>query len=198
MKPKTKRKLFSIAVITICLSIAGTGTLAYFTDSTTAHNVITTGGVDIEIVETRIGANGETEPFVNNITGVMPGESVSKIVCIENCDEPAWIRVMVNISGQFADGTAMWGSQLWPINLDFDQTSWTYCEEDNYWYYKEIVGTDKTTAPLFQNVKFDEAMPNEYQDCTVYIDVKAQAVQAANNKDGIWPSEDEIIPYDAN
>ena len=53
MKKHTKRKLFSLAVIAMCLSIVGTGTLAYFTDSTTAHNVITTGNIDIELIETK-------------------------------------------------------------------------------------------------------------------------------------------------
>ena len=34
---------------------------------------------------------------------------------------------------------------------------------------------------LFTEVAFAETMPNEYQDCTVEIDISAQAVQVKNN-----------------
>ena len=46
-----KKRLFSLAVIVICLSIAGAGTLAYFSDQTVAHNVITSGNIKIDLLE---------------------------------------------------------------------------------------------------------------------------------------------------
>lgn len=46
-----KRKLFAGAVIAICLSLIAYGTLAYFTAEDTARNVITSGGIDIQLRE---------------------------------------------------------------------------------------------------------------------------------------------------
>ena len=44
-----KRKLLILSVLAICVAIVAAGTLAYFTAEDTAHNVITSGGVDIEL-----------------------------------------------------------------------------------------------------------------------------------------------------
>src|SRR5699024_11934074 len=55
--------------------------LAYFSDDVTAHNVITTGGVEVKLIETTDG--GETFP-VEGITGVMPGQTVTKVVTVDN------------------------------------------------------------------------------------------------------------------
>ena len=44
-----KRKLLLLSVMVICIAIAAVGTLAFFTTDAIAHNVITTGGVDIEL-----------------------------------------------------------------------------------------------------------------------------------------------------
>ena len=44
-----KRRAFAAALIVICLAISAIGTLAYYTAEERAHNVITTGGVEIEV-----------------------------------------------------------------------------------------------------------------------------------------------------
>ena len=46
-----KKKIFYIAIIAICLSIITGGTLAYYTATDTARNVITSGGVDVKVAE---------------------------------------------------------------------------------------------------------------------------------------------------
>ena len=46
-----KKKIFAVMMVLICLAIAATGTLAYFTSEETAHNIITTGAVDIDLEE---------------------------------------------------------------------------------------------------------------------------------------------------
>ena len=45
-----KKKLLLLAAVIACIAIAVTGTLAYFSADDTAHNVITTGGVNIKVV----------------------------------------------------------------------------------------------------------------------------------------------------
>lgn len=46
-----KKKILFIAAVVVCIAIAAAGTLAYFTSERTAHNVITTGKIDIEVIE---------------------------------------------------------------------------------------------------------------------------------------------------
>ena len=180
-----KKKIFAIAVITACLAVMASGTLAYFNSSETAHNVITSGGIDIAIVETKADKETGTEvPYPDKpITGVMPGESVSKIVTVKNLETSgdAWIRVMVNVTGRFADDTAIMPDQLGVIGFEPNLTYWAYDEEEGYYYHKEPVAPGELTAPLFKEIKFAPEMGNEYQNCTVEVIVDAQAVQSANN-----------------
>ena len=180
-----KKRIVAIAVIGICLAVVGYGTLAFFTDEAVAHNVITTSGINIEIVQTqRDDATGTEVPSPDEpLRGVMPGQRVSKIVTVKNNEQSsaAWIRVMVNVTGQFADGTAMMPDQIQVISFEPNATYWLYDEDEGYYYHKEPVGSGEQTAPLFKEVKFATEMGNEFQGCTVYIDVSAAAVQAANN-----------------
>lgn len=65
-----KRKILILSVLAILLAILAANTLAYFTADTAAHNVITTGNVDIALNE---WANEErTERFEKQIN-VLPG-----------------------------------------------------------------------------------------------------------------------------
>ena len=52
-----KKRIFLYAIVGICLSVAISGTLAYFTDEEVAHNIITSGGVNIEVIEKTQGSN---------------------------------------------------------------------------------------------------------------------------------------------
>lgn len=76
-----KRKLLILSVLAICVAIVAAGTLAYFTAEDTAHNVITSGGVDIELKEWADEA--KQTPF-EDVTGIMPGVTVTKIAEIKN------------------------------------------------------------------------------------------------------------------
>ena len=90
-----KKRIFLYAIVGICLSVAITGTLAYFTDEEVAHNIITSGGVNIEVIEKTQGSNDVLVDFPQEgIKGVMPGKKVSKIVQVKNTgNNDAWIRI---------------------------------------------------------------------------------------------------------
>lgn len=195
-----KKRILAIGVAIICLSVIGYGTLAFFTDEAVAHNVITTGGIEVEIRETTDQsdpATGEPLPF-QDLTGVMPGKSVSKIVQAKNVGtSDAWIRVLVDIRITESDPEApdsgsslpliIPGTDINAIQLDFNlgegKNQWTL-GEDGYYYYNSPIGVKEGTnytEPLFENVKFAPQMDNTYQGCKVMIDVFVEAVQAANN-----------------
>lgn len=181
-----KRKFLILSVLAIMVAILAANTLAYFTADTKAHNVITSGGVDIELKE---WANEDrTEPFENR-TGVMPGTEVTKIAEVTNTGTaPVWVRVQVTLDVYAADE-----SQLSPeyVTIDFNETDWTYFEW--YYYYNRALAPGETTEPLFTTVTFAPTMGNEYQNSTAYVEVKAGAVQSDNNgTDALsaagWPS----------
>ncbi|MBQ2960404.1 MAG: hypothetical protein IJE09_04185 [Oscillospiraceae bacterium] len=173
----SKKKTLLLIAIIICLCFAVGGTLAYFSGSETAHNVITTGNVSIVLKEQARTENG-LDDFTNP-TGIMPGAEVSKIVTVENDGAAAaWIRVKVAKSVVLAEGKE--GEiDLSLITLDINTEDWT--EQDGYYYYNDPVLPYTATEPLFTTVSFDVGMGNLYQNSEAHIDVVAEAVQVANN-----------------
>lgn len=169
-----KRKILILSVLAICIATLAAGTLAYFTSEGKAHNVITTGGVEIAVQE---WADMEkTKPF-ENLTGVMPNATVTKIAEVKNTGaSDAWVRVKVekNIKLQ-GEGTPDTGL----VELTLNTTDWT--ERDGYYYSTKALKPGEVTAPIFTAVTFGTAMGNEYQNATATVDVFAQAVQTANN-----------------
>ena len=180
-----KRKLLILSVLAICVAMLAGGTLAFFTSEDKAHNVITTGGVEITLQEWADEA--KTTPF-KDLTGVMPNTTVTKIAEIRNTGvSDAWVRVKVekNIKLQ-GDGTPDTGL----VELKLNTVDWT--EKDGYYYYNKILKPGEITAPVFTSVSFAADMGDEYQDAAATVDVFAQAVQIANNGDTVltaqgWP-----------
>lgn len=169
-----KRKLLILSVLAICLATLAAGTIAYFTSEGKVHNVITTGGVEIAVQEWADEA--KTAPF-EDLTGVMPNTTVTKIAEIKNTGaSDAWVRVKVekNIRLQ-GDGTPDTGL----VELKLNTVDWT--EKDGYYYYNKILKPGEVTAPVFTSVSFAADMGDEYQNATATVDVFAQAVQTANN-----------------
>lgn len=169
-----KKKLLILSLAAICLAITAIGTLAYFTSEGTAHNVITTGGVEITVQEW--ADEGKTKPF-EDLTGIMPGMTVTKIAEIKNTGaSDAWVRVKVekniNLQGEGTSDTSL-------VELTLNTADWT--EKDGYYYYTKVLKPGEVTAPIFTAVTFKPDMGNEYQNATATVDVVAQAVQTANN-----------------
>lgn len=183
-----KRKLLILSVLAICLANFAAGSLAYFTSEGKAHNVITSGGVEIAVQEW--ADEDKTQPF-EDVTGVMPDTTVTKIAEIRNTGEStAWVRVKVEKAIQLAGSGR---PDLSVVQLDINTEDWTD-GGDGYYYYNKQLRPGKVTAPLFTSVTFRADMGNEYQKSTATVDVLAQAVQTANNGDTVtdakgWPAE---------
>ena len=206
-----KKKVLTMAAIAICASVAATGTLAYYTASDTAHNVITSGGVTIEVVETMKDAEGNITEFPTTpVAGVMPGASVSKIVSVQNTGEnDAWVRVHVDTVihkaprvSAFNDLLPLEVDGVEMITYDFNTTDWEQIG-DYFFYWKPVPPVELddqgnviagVTETLFENVSFAKEMGNDYQNCRIEINVEAEAIQVDNNElaDGaditsVWP-----------
>jgi len=169
-----KKRLLSIAVVLMGLAILSMGTLAYFTDEATAHNIITSGDVNIELKE---WADAEkTKPF-EKVDGVMPGETVTKIVEVANIGTgDAWVRMKVTKEIQGPLNSAKEADELLTLVNIGDQ--WEL--QDGYYYYKEPLKAKATSQPLFEAVKLETSMNDRFQSSTVKIDVTAEAIQSDN------------------
>ena len=182
-----KRKLLILSVLAICIATLAAGTLAYFTSEGKAHNVITTGGVKIAVQE---WADEEKTKSFEDVTGIMPGMTVTKIAEIKNTGaSDAWVRVKVEksikLQGEGTPDTAL-------VELNLNLTDWTQ-GKDGYLYYNKVLKPGEVTEPLFTAVTFNVTMGNEYQNATATVDVVAHAVQTANNGDTVmdakgWPN----------
>lgn len=188
----TKKRVALIAAIVCCLTLAVAGTMAYFTTEETAYNVISSALLDMELHDETL-EDGELVPFPDpeeGISGVMPGDVVSKVVYVENVGTAdMYVRIKLENSVVGADGEKL---SFEKISLNLDKENWTYNKEDGYYYYNEALTPEQSTTELFTEVKFAEEMGNEYQECTVKIDVSAQAVQSKNNGENVfeaagWP-----------
>lgn len=196
MKASVKKKLIAAAlIVAACGAMFGTGTLAYFAVDGTATNVITTGGIAIDLIEKMEQADGTLVDFPKDgVTGIMPGQSVSKIVSVENTGpNSAWVRIkveaeMVNQQGEtlaleVGDGKAMDITVL---------EGWTD-GGDGYFYFDKKVKPGRSTTVLFEEVRFNAQMDNSYQNSTATLTVKAEAVQTDNNGETVmeaagWPN----------
>ena len=187
-----KKRIFAFAVMLICLSVLASTTLAYFTDVGTARNVITSGGVSIQLVEQQLVGDRLVD-YPNQPIAAMPGKVVSKIVTVKGLEQAAWIRMNYTVTVLDAAGDAMEipAAELEKlIVIAADAENWTY--RDGWWYCNQPVSAGESTKPLFDKVTFSLDMGNAYQESTVYIDITAQAVQKANNGETVldaagWP-----------
>lgn len=190
-----KKKILFIAAVVVCIAIAAAGTLAYFTSERTAHNVITTGKIDIEVIEKTLDEDGTLIDWPETgITGAMPGTEVVKQVRVKNvATAEAWVRV--KLGAQITNPAGETLKQEGAIDYPIASTSWVK-GADGYYYYTEKLAPGAETANLIEKVIFAPGMGNEYQNCTVVLTVTAEAVQVAHNGETVmeaagWPESAE-------
>lgn len=187
-----KRKLLLLSVMVICIAIAAVGTLAFFNTDAVAHNVITTGGVNIELHE--YADKACTTDYDTNKTGIMPGMTVDKYarIALAEGSADAWVRVRFEKKITFAAGNEHAEGKT--PNLDLVELTipegWS--DGRDGWYYLEAPLTSNTPVFALTSVTFNKDMGNEYQGATATVDIVAQAVQKANNGDSAltaqgWP-----------
>lgn len=192
-----KKRILATAIVLICFSILASGSLAFYTASDTARNVITSDGVDIRVEEWQRTLDGVIPYPTETPIEVMPGVTVSKIATVKNNDAVVYIRARFTVVVTQKDGTVI---ELEPqalndiISVNVNEENWLRKDGDGqWWYYNDSVETGASTEAFFTEVVFDGPnMTNEYQNCKVEILVTAQAVQKANNGNNVmeaagWP-----------
>lgn len=185
-----KLKLTVVALVAIIITLLSQGTIAYYSTVGKAANVITSGGVNLQIIET----TAQGTPFPEEGVYVMPGDVVSKQVTIKNVSEhPFYLRVKI-VYG--VNSTALTAEECFKLNVN--NTDWTY--SDGWYYYTAALAPDEITPAIFSNVEIvGKKVDNSYLNKTLMLTVDAQAVQSENNPapDGDitlvtgWPAEVE-------
>ncbi len=176
---KIRRIALICAIVILCISGALYGTIAYITAIDTATNVITTGDIKLKLIESAKAEDGSFVPF-EDVSGVMPGTSASKIVEVKNTgSKPAFVRVKVTKSAEIKPENSE-EVDLSLITMDIDEENWTL-KDDGFYYYNSPLEAGETTAPLFKNVFFSKDMDNVFKNATIKIGVTAYGVQTANN-----------------
>ena len=178
-----KRKLLFVVLAMALAAITAVGTIAYYTDTDTAHNEMKMGDLDIRLDEWADKPDeGEPVPFPENgLIGIVPGTQVTKIAEIANIGSSyVWLRVSVEKDVTLAEGT----DETEPVNtelitIDFNTEAWEFY--NGFYYYKTPLAPGETTEPLFTQVAFAPDMSNMYQNAAAGINVRAYAVQHAGN-----------------
>ena len=178
---KAKSRLLLIAIAAILVTVLTQPTLAYYTTIGKATNVVTSGDIQLMIHETT--ADGSQFPAEG--VYIIPGDIVSKRVCVENvCGHPFYLRVKL-VSG--STNQALSADEC--MKMDIDSTNWTY--RDGYYYLNRILQPGETTPALFTQVEIvGSKMDQTHVGSMLSLTVNAYAVQSENN-----PAEH---PWDAS
>lgn len=180
-----KKRVFVAAVIVVCIAMLAAGTLAYFTDEVETHNIITSGEIDISLFEqVEEGAeairNEDGEVIGYRFSDVLPGKTVQKQVqVLSNTAQQAWVRVQLSHTIT-KDGKVLPKEKNGVEMVQYTVNS-KWVKIGDWYYYPTPLNGGSSTEPVIETVKFAEEMDNAYQNATVTMDVKAQAVQVKNN-----------------
>lgn len=182
-----KKRLLSLALMTIFISLMALGSAAYFTVEGRATNVITTGTVELILTETSTDGTVVKDED-NNFIGlyfdkVMPSQTLDKHPVVENTGTQAfWLRVKVQPSMTASDGKTALPADVLDFNglvTEGEAAPWMYDGKGWYYYTAPVAVGEK--VELFSSVTLSPQMGNEYQDSTGLIEIQAQAVQTKNN-----------------
>ena len=169
---KAKSRLLAIALAAILATVLTQPTLAYYATIGRATNVVTSGGIQLQIHEKT--ADGSDFPAEGVF--VIPGDIVSKQVSIENvCAHPFYLRIKL-VSG--ANNQTLSPNDC--LKLDINTRFWTY--RDGYYYYNLILQPGETTSALFTQVEIvGSQVDRSHIGSALHLTVNAYAVQSENN-----------------
>ncbi len=203
---KKRTKLITAAVSLGALMTVG-GTLAWFTDSETATNKVTTGNVNVKITEAlpteaqqAEGGFTATANELEGITyeGIEPGTVIPKDPVIQYIGiSDAYVRYKVEVSGIPEDNVKFIKNEVITNMADDYIYSTEIFEKGDFVTHGESVNE---AVPFFTEVKFLGG--NELVDLhDISITIKADAIQADNlpdvDNDGKITKKDIKAAFDA-
>jgi predicted ribosomally synthesized peptide with SipW-like signal peptide len=166
-----KKKTATLVIATGLIGAIGIGsTLAYFTDSESASNIVTTGDVNISLSYDELS-------FEN----FLPGDLIKNgsVLTVESQSADSYLRISLDVTGsdgaetQTADFAALIEDQL-------NDYGWV-AGEAGYYYYQPDAGI---AVPgdyiIFNDVTIPDEWGNEYKNLSFQVSINAEAIQARN------------------
>lgn len=169
-----RKKLLALVIAVALIAVFSGNTLAYYSVTGRATNVVTSGNIRLKIIE----KDAEGKPFPVDGVEVLPGDVVTKVVTVQNvCDHPFWLRVQLIKGSNQEELSADEVLQIRGLNL----SDWSK-QDDGYFYYKKILYPRESTAALFNQVHIDGNLVDQHDIGTALtITVRAEAVQSEHN-----------------
>ena len=184
---KKKSIISMVAALALVGAIGVGSTLAYFTDSDAALNIVTMGHVKIDLTE-KSGEEITTDKGLV-FKNIVPGDVLLKnpIITVVKDSEACYLRAKIEVSGlkeiKVGDETKDYtGALLDNINIG---TDWVLNEDDGYYYYQNKIEKNRDEdqpVSLFTTVTIPTTWGNEVADTTFNIAITAEAIQADNFK----------------
>ena len=177
-----------VAFIAVTIAVFSPHTLAFFRqDENRESDAMLGGSVSVEISESMIPEGGTSPvPYADPVS-IMPGNTVSKIVVVNNVGgSPVYVRVRVDKELLLA-GANVPGADLSKVTFEINEEHWE--ERDGYYYYKEALGVGKATKPLFTEVSFAADMDNSFAGGQILFHVNAYATQANQNGASVFEAQ---------
>lgn len=176
-----KRVALTAAAVALVGTLAVGGTLAWFTDTETATNVVTMGEVDIKLSEDG-GTDGIIKDGGLKYDDVMPGDTFTKKVTIENLEQAAWIRAKIEVTD--LDDVTTTNTDHIKFYKDDKEVSVTWAANGDGTGYVGPVKMEANDAEdyiLFDSIKVPSSWGNEFVNQEMTIKVSVEAVQYENN-----------------
>ena len=132
------------------VTAAGTGIAsAWLSDADAAENMLTPGGVNTSITETF------EDPGIPD-----PDEVIEKTVAVTNNGPNAcYVRAAAYFSESYMEELC---------EVDYNTVNWQY--SSGWWYYRDVLEAEETTAPLFTAVRVKEsAAPEDIHAFDIYV-----------------------------
>lgn len=175
-----KKVALTAAAVAMVGTLAVGGTLAWFTDTETATNVVTTGNVDIAIHETDDPEENFSDDTIikdeglsyGDTKGVTPGTELTKRVAVQNTGvNDALIMVKIDLP---EEGIVELGLKE---NSDWQSDP----QDENTFYYKKVVTSGQFTNELLSSLIIDSKTGNEFTNLEdLEVKINAYAIQADN------------------
>ena len=210
----------SMAVLMLAVAVIG-GTLAYFTDTKTADNTFTAGGVKIDLIEQQVNKDGTAlEDFEQNqvlmpIVGSAQGEKdnfgqpdaenyIDKIVTIKNTGKSAaYIRAYFAIPSALDDGYETFNAGANILHFNFGNEDGV-STMGNQWIWMHGTKWNYFETTMADGVKYNVYFADYYQPLAanatteqfvsgVYLDSNVDMNAQGNYIDTRFPDADLSI-----
>ena len=124
-----------------------------------------------------------------------PGTSYVKQPTVENLEQPAFVRLVIERKWEDADGNEVADADADKIVLHkVNEGDWTYAKADgkDIFYFNAIMDTDDITSAPFDYFTISSTVDNTYAKLTAKIEITVEAVQAA----GLGVETASAVPAD--